>query len=419
MTRPNQSVRRTRVAACGRAGALTVWVLVALGMLLPLVALALDLAWIWHHHLRLQAASEAGALAGAAELMDPSHLYPGGEPNQMPELTVASYVVPLAARIEHARERALHFAGLNGMIGEPLVLDTADSGGQDRDLVVGWVEDPTSLGNPMDPWTGTGPVNSMWVRAARSPSRGNPITLWFAGTLGIGSPDVAAAARATVDQRVYGFRPAGHVRVPLVPVLSLLGRNYWLPPPSAEDAQDDYMVDVRTGDVVPGADGLPEITLYMPGPAASSDGECPETACVLSLTGQAPEWGVVEDHVLHGLTLEHLAELGGQFALGSDGRLVLATAPQPSANDLSSLRAALLAVRGKPRVWPVGDRLAESSGGGLCQVVDFVAGSVVACEIEDGCLKIVIQPCLIETCTALVGEGRSRNLWIGKLVLSQ
>jgi len=389
----------------------------ALGTVLALIALALNSASLSTHRVQLQAACEAAALAGAAELMDPGHLYADG----------SSGYPSAAQRVARARERAARFAAHNGVAGKPLLLAANETNDVHGDLLVGWVEDPTSLDSPLVPWTGTGPVNSLRVQATRSHLRGNPVAMWFGRILGASDTDIVATARATVDQRVYGFRPMGHVRVPLVPMAILCFdgadvQTSQTPKPVAPGSADRFTVDPLSGHVRRGRDGIAEIELRVclvaesPTDSAARAGN----ASLLSLNGRGLDFALLQEQIARGLTAEDLENLGGELALDHDGRRRLAGIELWNTGQLNKLGRALLDVRGQKRIWPTGRRGSDWGNSAACEIEGFLAGSVVDAYLEtDSCLTIVVQPCLLQTCTALVGTGRDHNPWIGKLVLDR
>jgi len=410
----------------------------ALGTVLALVGLALNSASVSNHRVQLQAACEAAALAGAAELMDPGHLYVNTESNGSISGDPASDLPSIDRCVDRARQRAIRFAAQNGVAGKPLLLAANGTNDPHGDLVVGWVEDPTSLDSEFMPWTGTGPVNSLRVQAARSHLRGNPLARWFGRILGASDTDVVASARATVDQRVYGFRPVGHVRAPLVPImLSFVEASVRTPHGSTSTvpgSADRYTVDPLSGDVRPGPDGIAEIALRIGLVEESSAGSAADLAAdptanpavqagnafLLSLDGRGPDYALLQEQIVQGLTAEHLEALGGELALDRDGRLRLFGIDLWNAAQLNKVGQMLLDVRGQKRIWPTGTRSADRSDNSGCEIEGFMAGSVVDGYLEtDTCLTIVVQPCLLQTCTALVGTGKDRNPWIGKLVLDR
>jgi len=319
---------------------------------------------------------------------------------------------PAAAdRVATAQQQAGVFFNANS----DAVLRTT---GPDPDVVAGWVDDPTLPGSVFTAWTGSGPVNTVLVRGVRRQSVGQAVALWFGGMFGIARAEPAAAARASIDQQVYGFRPDGPALVPLVPLLVDAQSTWPLAVPAAQPpGQDAFSVDPRTGAVTAGPDGLAEITLRIVG----SSGYVPPggaSANWLSLAGTATDFGLLAQQAADGLAPADLAAWGGSFALGSDTALWTYGAATPNLAQTQDLQATLLAIRGQKRIFPIGTYF-PSAGQPMGQVEGFVAGCVVDCQLDQDAILLVVQACTVETSTALVAAGWGNNPWIGKVVLNE
>jgi hypothetical protein len=378
-----------------RRGAVVLIVLAAMVVLLGFLALALNLTWLSAQRLKLQQACEAAALAGAAELLDPG----AGDSDSA------------ADRVASAQEQAGVFFNANS----DAVLRTA---GPDPDVVAGWVDDPTQPGGAFTAWTGSGPVNSLLVRGVRRRSAGQAVVLWFGRFLGIVDAQPTAAARASIDQQVYGFRPDGPALVPLVPLL-VDANSAW--PPAISGAQppgqDAFSVDPRTSEVTAGPDGLAEITLRITGASGYPPPGGP-SANWLSLAGTATDFALLGQQITDGLAPGDLAAWDGSFALGSDRALWTYAAAPPNVAQAQALQATLLAIRGQKRIFPIGT-YSTSAGQAMGRVQGFVAGCVVDCELDEDAMTLVVQTCTVETSTALVAAGWASNPWIGKVVLDE
>jgi hypothetical protein len=395
-----RSPKRIHPALGTRRGAMAILLLVGMAVLFGVGAVALNLTWLTSHKVKLRQACEAAALAGAAQLLDPF----AGTASSASDAAAA-------ARVVVATGQAGTFFAANS----PAILQTT---GVDPDVVAGWCEDPTSPGAPFTPCTGTGPVNSLFVRGVQRRSNGQAVVLWFGRLFGVGSAEPAAAAIATMDQRIYGFRASDLVPVPLMPLLA----PATAPWPgggagTAGNLADNYSVAPRTGAVSTGADGVAEITLFVP----LAGGSVPSGQAAASWFWSAAipmdfEWLGLQ--VTEGFENVDLMGIGGEMALGPDGTLLLPTAPAPNAAQADTLLASLLAIRGQKRIWPRGS-LVTVGGQPLCQVTGFVGGCVVDCSRSANCLTIVVQACTIQTCTGLLRSGMARNPWIGKLILNE
>lgn len=373
--------------------------LLTLVVLIGVGSLALNAAWLHCHQIQLRQASEAAALAGAGELLDP---YPSGTSEAASEAA--------AARLTLAKQQAAAFFSHNSS-----ALLRTD--GPDADVNAGWCATPTEPGAAVVPWTGGGLLNSMAVRGMRRRSNGQAVILWFGSLFGVGDAEPAAAARASMDQRIRGFRPLQCVNVPMVPLL-VASTNKWpsAAPGSAQrrgGGPDVYSVDLRTGAVASGPDGIGEITLQIP----LADGGAPPQAggCWLSLPGGTTDFDALRRQVTDGLTASDLAGTGGEFVLDEDGVLPVLAASTPDSAQAAALHDALLSIRGQRRIWPVGNIAGLPS----CQVTGFVAGCVVDCRLDGGQLTLVVEACTFQTCTGVLRSGTARNAWIGKLILNE
>ena len=377
--------------------------LLMLGTLVVLVgvgALALNLAWLISHKVQLQHACQAAVLAGAAQLLDPA----AGTTPPTPD-------VAAEARVAAATNQAQIFFAPNSSA----ILQTS---GDSPDVIAGWCQDPTFPSATVVPWTGAGPVNALSVRGMRRRSNGQAVVMWFGHLFGTGSAEPAAAATASMDQRIYGFRPLEYVPVPMAPLMASSTLQW----PSAvvgatAGLSDDYSVDPRTGAVSAGPDQIAEVTLLSP-VAGGSAPSGQAAATWLSLPDAATDYNAIVLQVNDGIQPVDLTGIGGELALGTDGVLLIPAAAEPNFAQADMLLTALLSIRGQRRIWPVGS-LDTSGGQPTCRITGFVAGCVVDGSRNSNVISIVVQACTIQTCTGLLRSPMARNPWIGKLILNE
>jgi hypothetical protein len=426
-----------------RRGFSTVGMLACLAVAITLTGAVINLAWVASDRVDLQAACDAAALAGAAHMMDPSHLFvsrgAGG----------SSYEPDPKRRAAMAEKAARHFAEKNIAAVCAVGESSEKTGCAPLSIMLGWDGDPSSRTDQVEPWTGVGPVNSVFVQIGRPHPHGPRGAAWFGRLSGWCSGEVAAVAGASVDQRLYGFRPAEHVRVPFMPILLLPEAPAFLrrsatragerqghgrqhrqagPPGAGHDGRvfsDAVTLDPVGETLSPGADGIPEFTLQLrcsdEGGNEEEDGddrnEAEEQACLVTTTPGANWLKVLPRQMAEGLAAEDLVALGGELSLAGPRGLLLAEAKLKGPQELARLQEALRATIGKPRAWPVGERAGGSAA--VCRAQGFAAAAVIGVrrESEDS-LTVVVQPCLLQTCTALVGPPWGRHRSIGKLVVS-
>jgi hypothetical protein len=392
--------KRIHPASNERRGVVAALLLMTLVVLIGVGALALNWTWLTSHKVQLQRACEAAVLAGAAQLLDPTAGVTPPTPN-----------VAAEARVAAAKEQARAFFTPNSNT----ILQTT---GLNPDIVAGWCENPTQPNAAVTPWTGTGSVNTLSVRGVRRRSNGQGVTMWFGNFFGVSSAEPAASATASMDQRIYGFRPLEYVPVPMVPLM--VPSNVQWPSGAVgttSGMSDNYTVAPRTGAVSTGPDQVAEVTFYAP----LTGGTTPpgQTAATwLRFPDLANNYDVLALQVRDGIEDVDLQGIGGEIALGIDGTYSIPAAAAPNVAQADQLVSTLLAIRGQKRIWPVGSLVAGDNQS-TCRITGFVAGCVVNCTRNDSSLTIVVQGCTLQTCTGLLRTGMARNPWIGKVVLNQ
>jgi len=319
----NASHTKRRRQAARRRGISVLALLLSLGVILCLVALAIDIGLLVQRHQQLKTASEAAALAAAHELF-------------------ASRLVPHDAdRLAAARQAAAGYASANlpGLVprtvkdegpkggGEAGFLKTARNmalqnkaakggepkrGGQQpaeqvnqprpEDVIFGLM-DPPELGGRFSPVKSAAGLNAVLVRTRHATNNRDPV-LVIGRLFGVPGARMVTESIAAVDRRVVGFAPVGCVNVPLLPLV--VASDVWRAADGTEGGADDdtgddheggdkehgdkehgdgergrsgspkpgngppgvrlsdrYTVDPRLGLVVPGPDGIAELEIVI------------------------------------------------------------------------------------------------------------------------------------------------------------
>jgi hypothetical protein len=235
------------------------------------------------------------------------------------------------------------------------------------------------------------------VRLSYTAAAGNPLKLFLAPLVGQG--DVEATTTAYLARNVVGFQATPTANVPLVPLLidSDDADRGWYAQAMTKtrgDQNDRYAV-AATGEIYGEQDDVPELTFTI-----HRDASTDANAWLLSL-GEDKEnsWRRLATDGLRDDELTQLARpLRGEAAA-----------------DSRSLQETLTALQGVKRIWPLG----KKNQSGSLELTGFAAGQVVECsENEQGELTLIIQPCLLQTETAILGSGAAENPWIGKLVMA-
>lgn len=396
---------------------LTSLMLVSVVVFAGMAAVAIDLSLISYNHRQLQAGSDAAALAGCGALMDRRILYPHLQ-RQQGDDTSDRALEAAQRRVSEAQRQAVEFAAQNTVAGQQLTLVADPTNPPEGDVVVGWAPEPNSLESEFLPWQGGPFLNAVQVRANRTARRGQPLSLWAGKLLGLGSVDALGFAQATLDQRVLGVRPARDINVPMGPlVVEGQGSDAsWyaqLGQPAIPGRTDRYSINIDTGEIGSGEDGIPEIIVTIcPPPSRGDTRPEPTNSWLWPIPRtQTP----AEDRlrqIVQGLTADDLSLWNGELLLGMEMPLLA----EPPSSELELVRRAVLGIMGQPRIWPL--VVARSATNGL--VLNFAAGQVVDSYVRDtGCLVLVVQPCVMTTPTAVVGPDGPYNPWIGKLMLTR
>ena len=369
-----------------RPGVTTAGLLISTTVLLAVAALSLDLVMLMMTQQEAQSACDAAALAGADQLWDVTLI---GEPRRS-QLGLPS--TP-DAQMRDVVWHASRLARLNTVAGEPITLD------ENRDLEVTLPEPNVAHG-------------MIKVTCPFTAARGNPLRHFVGSILGVADVDAVLQSRAALDQRVYGFQPAGATPVPLAPLV--VDSEIWF-------AQVDSGVVAFTLSAASQEAAAPT------GETAAPKSKC--TLCTLTPAGSGGDplttvVGVVlsQDQVDLGLQVSDLQSLGGRFALGDNDVLDLKPSSPPDVATVAWIgaRLNLAAEQGRCLVWPLGKDVAEASASQVFRRISgFSAGVVERCEYNDDSHTLTVQvtPLPLITSTALVRPGQPRNAWVGKVYL--
>jgi hypothetical protein len=411
------------------------WLILSLSALFACLALAVDGANLRQARVELRNGSDAAVLAAAQGLVDDD------------ALTNRPGVMRLI--VERSREEALAYGLANPVLGAPLQLIVNPEDPLQSDLVYGFKENPLERGFEPSQDLDSPHLNVVRVIAKRSRERGNPAGMYFGRLLGLPFADVVASATAYLDRDLIGFRPLGRQPIPMVPLALLTDPTMtddeaWetqtLKPtllPAAQgtdhfnfDRQDRQFLEV--GKDVQQGDSLYEMSVFIPlaGQPQQEQDQQDANGCFvfdrdlgdLGASGQM-HWESIARQVVNGITAEDLANLDGQFVLGSDNRLILPgipAAPGMESQDLNTLLRALqsLQTTAEPRVWPLYSSLKQdekSPGRWQAVVQGFVAARVVKAEVvtlgekkdeQRQQLRLILQPCMMSTGSAVTDFSR-------------
>lgn len=348
-----------------RRGAVIVFALVMLVVLIGFASLTLDVGALYNARADLQNAADAAALSGASVLSE----------SAMAQVRIAKQ--SFASEVsETAYERAVAVASqLTSFGGKNVVLSPAD-------VLTGWIDldSPTS---DIDTSGSASQYNSIHVVAHRSEASANgPVVFFFASIFGNSSADVSASATAAFDDRVAGYDPA-RGGADLFPIsMSIYEYNKEL-----AKNEDYYEFDVDTGNVSSGEDGAPEVDLY---PFTDSPGNFG----LLNVGKKNNSVGNVADWIANGVSADDLEAETGEPVLafydGDGNAVTYSISGTPGLK--ASLEGDIKARIGDVVAIPIHSAAVGSGANTKYTVVGVRFARIMAVELNGGSKGLWIQP---------------------------
>jgi Flp pilus assembly protein TadG len=278
-----------RLKSKKRRGAVAVLTAILLVVLLGIVAFAVDIGWMVLAESELQNASDAAALAGAGQLMDPSVQF------SLPLNTATNQASILSAAQTSAKTYAKNFASYNraGGISNMVLLDT--------DIEFGLTD---ASGN-YTKYTGNSTYANSFPNTIKvtlrldSTTGGNgPLGLFFGPVLGMSTVDLTATASSTIyTGSVDNFNSTPNAGI-LPMTVDVNAWNTFLATGQSSD-----------GTIHLDSNGLPQMQLY-PSPSLA-----PGNFGMLSLDDSSNSASAIRGWIDSGLASSDLATLQGDHLL--------------------------------------------------------------------------------------------------------
>jgi hypothetical protein len=429
-------MRVTRLGPGARRGAITLaWLVCYSVLLIVLLWAAQQLSWRSHARAELQNADDAAAHAAARALVTEAAF-------ALDYGSSSSSVVPIdrTSLINSARAAGERLAGLNRVLGRPLLLKDNPDNLTDGELYAGTLDSPTSrtfigLANVgFDPFHPD--LNAVRVKAHRN--------------------RVGASSTYFIDRDVVGFRlkppPASSPlfpAIPLVPIAILSDpcapsnnvpacwegkdKSTWEGAIMGRKGDDHWSLDASGRPVhAAGGDGIKEITVTL-GEQEQPQGKHHHHHNGRLVYFDSSKVGSLDTllaQIQNGVTYRNLpannGQLPGEFLLNvGDGvppgarsaanAATLATGALPAGGagllatgNPQQSTAGLQGILGQPRVWLLYSGI-HSGSPPTVNVVGFVVARVMNVTADRGAVRIILQPSVLVTSTA-VTDWTLRNL---------
>jgi len=233
------------------------------------------------------------------------------------------------------------------------------------------------------------------------------------GTIsGIGRGTVSCKAIATMYDRISGFNSGPDVSIPMAPLAipesadqSVAGT--WSSTDD-QDCDDEYWWDEQSNELRYEADGIAELSVSIRrGSTIVVPGELlPVEICSSDLSSS------IADRVLHGIAHEDLSKAGSD-------QLSFPRSEVPyelSDDDLNELDDSFHSLIGAKRLFPLADL--DSQANGLV-LTGFVAARILVVERADDEIRVLLQPTVLSTPTAVVSQDQNAqpNRYVRRIAL--
>lgn len=318
-------------------------------------------------------------------------------------------------RATRCRQQALKIAELHRRVSQVPVL-TED----DIELIVPDSAGPTNDASKYVPAE---------VRVAFSSQGQHRFPLFFAGITGLDRIDIGVQASVRIEHSPIAFRPGHQLPVPMLPfaicdqlissdsegqssssdvdhsegVSAMSG--YWTSNVESGNGRDLFSWNCESHQFEMGPDGLPEVTvtIYSSSSAGHDDAFIPMPFGSTGVRGAGayPTW------IQNGLTIEDL-EKSDQSEIRYPGKMI---AGMITPTDLAVCRSSLESKIGDPCIVSLCSM--NSSGDGLLEMTlkrPVGARVVQVSNASSGSLKVVLQPCVVTTSTAVTATSPSASI---------
>lgn len=323
-----------------RRGAIVVLAAVLMVIFLGAIALAVDVGYMLLTRTQLQAAADSAAIAATR--------HPPKSPQEMIAI-------------------AQQFAGYHIAGGKPVTLGAAD------------IEFGTFDFTRREFTRSDSAYNAVRVTARRDDATGGQVPLFFGRVIGSDTCAVRTLAVAAFIDNFSGFRaPASGENAPILPIaMSKPTCDALL----AASGPDSWKWDPGSRQVVPGSDGIPEVSLYPENTGASGN------VGTVNI-GIENSTSALSQQILNGVRSQDLTPYGGKLDLGPGGTLQLSGNPGLSAAIGESLKTIL----GQPRIIPVYSQITGSGDSAQFTIAKFQGIRIVYVEVTGNNKRVVVQP---------------------------
>lgn len=369
--------------SCGarpRKGAMAVFALLLLSLLIVVAAFAVELGMFMAEKTEMQRSADSAALAACWEYV--SHLNrKETEPNSR----------------ESARNLAASVAGTNLVRLESLEADLNTSNDSAGDIVFGTFAgfgDPYADLTPID----TGVANAVKIRLRQTNDQNGEVRFTLARMLGIASKPLEVDATASMSSSIRGFKtPANSAhRIGLLPFA--VKESVWNDFMAGNGGQDKFNYDFDSGNIRSGPDGVRELNIYPHDTGASGN------SGTIDVGSSGNSTNDIKRQIVEGVSGDDLSYHGGKLELNANGELLL----NGDTGISSGMNEQLQSVRGQPRIIMLYSQVAGPGDNATFTIVKFVGVRIVEVSFEGSkntSKRLMIQPANVVEDNVIISNG--------------
>ncbi len=362
-----------------RKGAMAVFALMLLSVLIVVAAFAVELGMFMAEKTEMQRSADSAALAACWEYV--SHLNrKETEPNSR----------------ESARTLAASVAGTNLVRMESLEADLNYYNHSAGDIVFGTFAgfgDPNADLTP----TNSGVANAVKIRLRQTQDQNGEVRFTLARMLGIASKPLEVDATASMSTSIRGFKtPADSSQtIGLLPfaVKESIWNSFM-----AGSGSDNFNYNFETGNVTSGSDGVKELNIYPHDTGASGN------SGTVDIGSSGNSTNDIKRQILDGVSADDLSHHDGKLQLGADGTLLLNGDTGISAGMKSQLEA----VKGDPRIIMIYSQVVGPGNNATFTIVKFVGVRIVEVNFQgskNNSKRLMIQPANVVEDNVIISNG--------------
>ncbi len=347
-TRNRKQSLSSRRAGPRRKGAAIILAVFLLGVLVSMLALAIDIGYIAASKAEARRTTDAAALAGCWQIFESSVNNAGDT---------------LSA--EQAIEAANNIAALNYVCnGSP----TVTSLGQDADISLGYLD---SLDENAPLLTSSSnPYRAVRVRLRKTEEMNGQVPLFFARIFGQTGRNLTVESTAAMASQVRGFNTpsGGSDAIDILPfAIDIQTWNNML----AGGGTDSYEYDASSGEVRNGSDGIREVNLYPQGTGSPGNRGTVDIGDANNSTSD------IARQIVYGISPADFAALGKPLMLDSSGTITLNGDTGISAG----VKDELASIIGQTRIIPVFSSVSGNGNNAQFTIVQWVGIRVLAVKL--------------------------------------